>query len=150
VCGECAFGYSGDDCSANGAIPVVVLLVITFVAGFSIAGVIVYFKFIKNKRPEPYELLSTMDDEEAAGTLKSNAVIDSTREKLDFGPEIDGDDDIISDAADSDVIGMNLDVKKEEEKPEEAQSKPHTVVDLLSGDDPIDDGDDEDFFAYKH
>jgi len=160
ICGECAFGYSGDDCSANAAIPVLVLLSIVVVAGVAIGGVVVYNKYFKSKDVAPYELLPVDDDE--IGGKRSNAVIDTHRQNLlDFGAEIDGDDDILEDAEPSaDVVGMNLDPakldtgkpdaeKSDPEKPKpDTQQKPQAAFDLLSSDDPIDD--DDDFFAYKH
>jgi len=154
ICDECAFGYSGDDCSSNAAIPILVLFSIVFVAALAIAGVLIYNKYFKTKPHDAYELLSTNGDDDEGGVIdmkKSNGVDDSTREKLDFGEEIDGDDD---------VVGMSLDPEKSsgDNKPESSESKPsepkkpesNTVVDLLSGDDPIDDDDDKDFFSYKH
>jgi len=152
ICDQCAFGYSGDNCTANAAIPILVLGSIVIVAAIAVTAVIVYNKYFKNREPAPYELLPTGDEDEEGAIKKSNGVIDTTREKLDFGPEIDGDDDILADAVDeADKPEKAADETTADKSKPEKEQKPPTVVDILTGDDPIDDGDDDDFFSYnKH
>jgi len=155
ICGECAFGYSGDECTANALIPLLSLVIIGAVAGGAVAGVVLYNKYKKGKKTDAYELLSTGDDEDEDHT-KSNGVVNSKMQKLDFGDEIEGDDSIAGD----EVVSMDLDTEKMTGDHQSSQSsssstaaaataKPNTVVDLL-GDLPLDE-DDEDFFSYnKH
>jgi len=153
-CKECSFGHSGPECTANAVIPLLVIGLLILFAGLAVGGVFVYNKYFKHREPAPYELLSTNGDDDEDG-LKSNGVIDTTREKLDFGPEIDGDDDddLFVDAEPAEIVVPKKEAEEKPEKPEkpeEEQPQQKPVVDILTGDDPIDD-DDDDFFAYnKH
>ena len=81
-------------------------------------------------------------------------------EKLDFGDEIEGDDDIEPEAGSGDVVSMGMNPEKADADPLSASSSttttttippqvhPRAAVDLL-GDIPVEDDDDEDFFSFK-